>query len=62
MKQVLDYLSLYKRFTFSQKSSYRLDAIGEDEVGEKKVAYDGTLNELYENDLDKFVQQFSRKV
>ena len=53
---VLDYLSLYKRFTFNQKSSYRLDAIGEEEVGEKKVAYDGTLNELYENDIDKFVQ------
>ena len=53
---VLDYLALYKTFTFGQRSSYRLDAIGEYEVGEKKVAYDGTLNELYENDLDKFVQ------
>jgi len=53
---ILDYLALYKRFTFSERSSYRLDAIGEYEVGEKKVAYDGTLNELYENDLDKFVQ------
>ena len=52
----LDYLSLYKRFTFSQKTSYRLDAIGEDEVGEKKVSYEGTLNDLYENDLEKFVQ------
>ena len=53
---VLDYLALYKRFTFSERSSYRLDAIGEYEVGEKKVAYEGTLNDLYENDLDKFVQ------
>ncbi len=52
---VLDYLQLYKRFTFSEKSSYRLDDIGENEVGEKKVAYEGTLNDLYENDLDKFV-------
>jgi len=53
---VLDYLALYKTFTFGQRSSYRLDAIGEYEVGEKKIAYDGTLNELYENDIDKFVQ------
>ena len=53
---VLDYLALYKTFTFGQRSSYRLDAIGEYEVGEKKVAYDGTLNELYENDIDKFVE------
>ena len=52
----LDYLALYKRFTFSQRSSYRLDAIGEYEVGEKKVEYEGTLNDLYENDLDKFVE------
>jgi len=53
---VLDYLGLYKRFTFSEQPSYRLDAIGEYEVGERKVAYEGTLNELYENDLKKFVE------
>ena len=53
---VLDYLALYKRFTFSERPSYRLDAIGEYEVGEKKVEYEGTLNDLYENDLEKFVQ------
>mgnify|MGYP003120534332 FL=1 len=53
---ILDYLPLYKLFTFSQRVSYRLDAIGELEVGEKKVEYEGTLNDLYENDLDKFVR------
>jgi len=53
---VLDYLALYKRFTFSERPSYRLDAIGDYEVGEKKVEYEGTLNDLYENDLEKFVQ------
>ena len=53
---ILDYLPLYKLFTFSQRVSYRLDAIGELEVGEKKVEYEGTLNDLYENDLEKFVQ------
>ena len=53
---ILDYLALYKRFTFSERSSYRLDAIGDYEVGEKKVEYEGTLNDLYENELDKFVE------
>ena len=53
---ILDYLALYKKYTFSQRPSYRLDAIGEYEVGEKKVEYEGTLNDLYENDLNKFVQ------
>ena len=51
----LDYLALYKRFTFSERPSYRLDAISEYELGEKKVEYEGTLNDLYENDLNKFV-------
>ena len=51
----LDYLALYKKFTPSLKPSYRLDAVGEDEVGIKKVSYEGTLNELYENDRKKFV-------
>jgi len=53
---ILDYLSLYKKFTFSEKSSYRLDNIGSIEVGEKKIEYDGTLNDLYDNDIEKFVQ------
>ena len=53
---VLDYLALYKTFTFSQRSSYRLDDIANYELGEKKISYDGTLNDLYENDIDKFVQ------
>jgi len=52
----LDYLALYKRFTFSERPSYRLDAISEYELGEKKVEYEGTLNDLYENDLEKFVE------
>ena len=52
----LDYLALYKRFTFSQKSSYRLDEITNDELGIKKISYEGTLNDLYESDLKRFVE------
>jgi DNA polymerase elongation subunit (family B) len=52
----LDYLMLYKNFTFSSKPSYRLDEIGKSEVGTAKISYDGTLNDLYENDLEKFVE------
>ena len=37
----LDYLFLYRKFTYTEKSSYRLDAIAEDEIGEKKVEYEG---------------------
>jgi len=52
----LDYIMLYKNFTFSSKPSYRLDEIGKSEVGTAKISYDGTLNDLYENDLNKFVE------
>jgi len=52
----LDYLMLYKNFTFSSKPSYRLDEIGKSEVGTAKISYDGTLNDLYENHLEDFVK------
>ena len=52
----LDYLALYKLFTYTQLSSYRLDAVAEHELGENKIEYTGTLNDLYENDIDKFVE------
>ena len=58
----LDYLSLYRKFSFSQQSSYRLDYIGEVEVGMKKVDYEGTLNDLYENDLQTFIDYNIRDV
>ena len=38
----LDYLALYKNFTFSSKPSYRLDDIGKSEVGTAKIEYEGT--------------------
>ena len=52
----LDYLALYKLFTYSQKPSYRLDAIGQSEVGLGKIEYEGTLNDLYRDDIDKFIE------
>ena len=52
----LDYLPLYKLFTYTQLSSYRLDAVAEYELGENKIEYSGTLNDLYETDIDKFVE------
>ena len=58
----LDYLQLYRQFTFGQKSSYRLDYIGEVEVGMKKVDYEGTLNDLYDNDLQTFIDYNIRDV
>jgi DNA polymerase elongation subunit (family B) len=51
----LDYLDLYKKFTYGQQQNYRLDTIGRIEVGMGKVEYEGSLDDLFENDLDKFI-------
>jgi DNA polymerase elongation subunit (family B) len=51
----LDYLQLYRKHTYHEMHSYRLDYVGEYEVGEKKVEYQGTLDSLYNNDFEKFI-------
>jgi DNA polymerase elongation subunit (family B) len=52
----LDYIKLYKKFTYKQQPSYRLDAIGRLEVKRGKVEYEGTLDDLFRNDLQKFIE------
>jgi DNA polymerase elongation subunit (family B) len=54
---VLDYMAMYKKFTFTARESYRLDHIAEIELGENKLdnPYD-TFKEFYTNDFDKFVK------
>ena len=52
----LDSLELYRKYTYEERHSYRLDAIGEVEVGENKVPYEGTLDQLYNNDFRKFIE------
>jgi DNA polymerase elongation subunit (family B) len=52
----LDSLELYRKFTYEERHSYRLDAIGEMEIGENKTVYQGTLDSLYKNDFRKFIE------
>jgi len=52
----LDYLELYRKYTYHEMHSYSLDAIGEYELGERKVAYEGTLDQLYNQDFYKFIE------
>lgn len=51
----LDYLALYKKHNPQQLHSYRLDYVGEIEVGENKIPYEGTLDDLYRKDFTKFI-------
>ena len=52
----LDYLELYRKYTYEERHSYRLDAIAEYELGERKTQYEGTLDQLYNNDFRTFVE------
>lgn len=51
----LDYMQLYRKYTYEERHSYSLDAIGEYELDERKVAYEGTLDQLYNQDFAKFI-------
>ena len=53
----LDYLALYKKFTYVTRPSYKLDNIAETELGKKKLesGYD-TFREFYEKDWNRFVE------
>jgi DNA polymerase elongation subunit (family B) len=55
---VLDYLDLYKKFTYKAQESYRLDYIGEVELGKKKLDHSefDTFKEFYTKDWQKFVE------
>jgi DNA polymerase elongation subunit (family B) len=55
---ILDYLQLYRKFTYSQQESYRLDNIAHVELGEKKIDYSEfeTLHQLYKYDYQKFIE------
>jgi len=53
---ILDYLNLYKTYTYTLEPSYTLDYIAKKELGRGKVEYSGNLDELFEKDLEKFIE------
>ena len=54
----LDYLTLYKKFTYSAQESYRLDHIANVELGQKKLDHSefDTFKDFYTNGWQKFVE------
>ena len=55
---VLDYLDLYKKFTYKAQESYRLDYIASVELGQKKLDHSehDTFKDFYTNGWQKFVE------
>ena len=56
--ETLDYLAMYRKFTYINQESYRLDHIAFVELGERKLDYSehGALHLLYKNDYQKFIE------
>jgi len=52
----LDYMQLYRKYTYEERHSYSLDAIAEYELGEHKTPYEGTLDQLYNRDFPTFIE------
>ena len=52
----MDYMQLYRKYTYEERHSYSLDAIGEHELQERKTNYEGTLDQLYNNDFETFIE------
>ena len=52
----MDYYDLYRKFTFEERHSYSLDAIGEYELNDRKTVYEGTLDQLYNQDFKRFIE------
>jgi DNA polymerase elongation subunit (family B) len=51
----MDYMQLYRKYTYEERHSYSLDAIGEYELDERKLQYEGTLDQLYNKDFKEFI-------
>ena len=52
----LDYMQLYRKYTYEERHSYALDVISKHELGEQKTPYEGTLDQLYNEDFVKFIE------
>ena len=51
----IDYMVLYKKFNLNQQESYKLDYIGEVELDDHKISYEGSLWDLSVNDWETYV-------
>jgi DNA polymerase elongation subunit (family B) len=58
----LDYMLLFKKFITKQEPSYRLGDIGTKYVKLGKIEYDGSLDNLFREDVDKFIDYNVRDV
>ena len=58
----LDYMLLFKKYNPKQEPSYKLGDIGEKYVGLAKIEYEGNLDRLFNEDINKFIEYNIRDV
>jgi DNA polymerase elongation subunit (family B) len=58
----LDYMLLFKKYNAKQEPSYKLGDIGEKYVGLTKIEYEGNLDRLFQEDINKFIEYNIRDV
>ncbi len=58
----LDYMRLHKKYSWADEPSYKLDAIGAKYAGLNKIEYEGSLDRLFETDIDTFIEYNFRDV
>ena len=58
----LDYMKLHKKFSFRDEPSFKLDVLGKKYVGLEKIEYDGSLDRLFKEDKQKFIEYNFRDV
>jgi DNA polymerase elongation subunit (family B) len=52
----MDYMQLYRKYTYEERHSYSLDAIGEYEDLGSKTTFEGTLDQLYNLNFRTFIE------
>jgi DNA polymerase elongation subunit (family B) len=53
---VLDYMTVYKKFSYKELPSYALNYVCNTELGRGKIEYEGNLDDLMENDIETFIK------
>ena len=49
-------MRMHRKYSWADEPSWKLDAIGEKYAGINKIEYDGSLDRLFEEDINKFIQ------
>jgi DNA polymerase elongation subunit (family B) len=60
--ECLDYMLMHKKYSWKDEPSYKLDVLGEKYAGLKKIEYEGSLDRLFQEDINKFVEYNFRDV